>query len=208
MKDDKAIETATVGRDGVFGGMVGFGPHISKVPAIVQMPITAIRIPSLQFRKATQASGELQNLCIDCNGVSSGAGPHQCCMQCLCDKGRTRHACRWLLQTRETTGSDTITLTQEFLSRDARGSPHIGYRWCIETAKCRCDQLLTRKLLRSSILSCASLTILRMLETLLESSNAPFKRDSPSRGRHVLKLDASFTVEECAALMHSRPRRD
>ncbi len=54
MKDGKAIETATVGRDGVFGAMVGFGPYVSKVRAIVQMPMTAIRIPSLQFRKATQ----------------------------------------------------------------------------------------------------------------------------------------------------------
>lgn len=114
MKDGKAIETATVGRDGVFGGMVGFGPYVSKVRAIVQMPITAIRIPSLQFRKATQASRELQNLCIDYNEFLLVQARISAACNAL-HKVEARF-CRWLLQTRETTGSDTITLTQEFLS--------------------------------------------------------------------------------------------
>lgn len=114
MKDGKAIETATLGRDGMFGGMAGFGPYVTKFRAIVQVPITAVRISAAQFGKAVQKNPELQSLCINHNEM-------------LLIQARITAACnalhkveerfsRWLLQTREITGSDTITLTQEFLS--------------------------------------------------------------------------------------------
>jgi CRP-like cAMP-binding protein len=114
MKDGKAVETATVGRDGVFGAMAGFGAYVTKFRAIVQVPITAIRIPSAQFVKVVQKSKELQFLCVTFNELLLVQARVTAACNAL-HKVEERF-CRWLLQTRETTGSDTITLTQEFLS--------------------------------------------------------------------------------------------
>lgn len=44
MKDGKAIETATIGHDGVFGAMVGFGHSVSHMRALVQVPMQAVKI--------------------------------------------------------------------------------------------------------------------------------------------------------------------
>lgn len=114
MKDGKAIETATLGREGMFGGMAGFGQYVTKFRAIVQTPITALRISAAQFGKAVQKSRELQTLCISHNELLLIQARVTAACNAL-HKVEERF-CRWLLQTREITGSDTINLTQEFLS--------------------------------------------------------------------------------------------
>jgi CRP-like cAMP-binding protein len=114
MKDGKAIETATVGRDGLFGASAGFDLHRSRVRAIVQVQMKAARIPSSQFRKMVAASKPLQKLCID----DSEALLAQARITAACNALHKVEArfCRWLLQTSNITESETITLTQEFLS--------------------------------------------------------------------------------------------
>jgi CRP-like cAMP-binding protein len=114
MRDGKAIETATVGREGVVGAMSGLGLHTSWVRAIVQLPTFASRISSPQLRKVAASSKPVADLCLRYNEV-------------LLDQARVTAACnaihhiearfcRWLLQTRDRAESDTIQLTQEFLS--------------------------------------------------------------------------------------------
>ena len=44
MNDGKAIETATVGRDGVLGAAAGFGLYKSRVRCVVQLQTAALRI--------------------------------------------------------------------------------------------------------------------------------------------------------------------
>jgi CRP-like cAMP-binding protein len=56
MKDGKAIETATVGREGVVGAMAGLGLYRSLVRVVVQLPIGVTKISATQFRKAAAAS--------------------------------------------------------------------------------------------------------------------------------------------------------
>src|ERR1700731_4825637 len=56
LRDGKAIETATVGREGVVGAMAGFGLYRSLVRVIVQLPMAASKISAPQFRKATANS--------------------------------------------------------------------------------------------------------------------------------------------------------
>ena len=51
MRNGKATETATVGREGVVGAMAGWGLFKSLVLVNVQLPMTASRIPSAAFRK-------------------------------------------------------------------------------------------------------------------------------------------------------------
>jgi CRP-like cAMP-binding protein len=114
MKDGKAIETATIGRNGFFGASAGFGRHRTTVRAIVQVAMRAAWIPAARFRKAVAASQAIHTLCTDYNETLLV----QARVTASCNALHRVEArlCRWLLQTREVTGSDTIPLTQEFLS--------------------------------------------------------------------------------------------
>jgi CRP-like cAMP-binding protein len=114
MRDGKAIETATAGRDGAFGAASGFNLYKSRVRAIVQIQMQAVRISASQFRKAVSASKPLLDLCVADNETLLAQARITAACNAL-HKVEARF-CRWLLQTSETTGSDTITLTQEFLS--------------------------------------------------------------------------------------------
>ena len=114
MKDGKAIETATIGREGVFGAMSGLGIHHSQVRAIVQLPMFTSRIASTQLRKSATSSKMIANLCIQYNETLL----HQARVTAACNALHTveERFCRWLLQTRDRAESDTVLLTQEFLS--------------------------------------------------------------------------------------------
>ena len=114
MKDGKAIETATVGREGVVGAMAGLGLHRTRVRALAQLPLFAGQISALQLRKAANASKAIADLCIRYN-------------ETLLDQARVTAACnalhavesrfcRWLLQSRDRAESDSLKLTQEFLA--------------------------------------------------------------------------------------------
>jgi CRP-like cAMP-binding protein len=114
LKDGKAIETATVGREGVVGAMAGLGLYKSLVRVVVQMPIMLTKIPSSQFRKAATGSEAIRNLCIQYNEVLLS----QARVTAACNALHVIEArfCRWLLQSADRAGGDTINLTQEFLA--------------------------------------------------------------------------------------------
>ncbi|MDO8399343.1 MAG: Crp/Fnr family transcriptional regulator [Bradyrhizobium sp.] len=114
MHNGKAIETATVGREGVVGAMAGLGLHISGVRAIAQLPSFSSRIAAPQLRKAAEASKTIADICIRYNEVLLD----QARIAAACNALHQIEArfCRWLLQTRDRAESDTIQLTQEFLS--------------------------------------------------------------------------------------------
>ena len=114
MRDGKAIETATVGREGVVGGMAGLGLYIAMVRVVVQLPMTTSKISSANFRKAVAMSEPLRNLCIRFNEV-------------LLTQARVTAACnalhpvearfaRWLLQSADRAESTTMGLTQELMA--------------------------------------------------------------------------------------------
>ena len=69
LRDGKAIETATVGREGVVGAMAGLGLYKSLVRVVVQMPMACSKIAATHFRTATTASDPIRNLCIRYNEV-------------------------------------------------------------------------------------------------------------------------------------------
>ncbi|MEA2941434.1 MAG: hypothetical protein QOD09_1963 [Bradyrhizobium sp.] len=114
MRDGKAIETATVGREGVIGAMAGLGLYTSLVRVVVQLPLTASKIASSQFRKAVTASEPLRDLCIHYNEVLLT----QARITAACNALHPVEArfCRWLLQSADRADGDTITLTQELLA--------------------------------------------------------------------------------------------
>jgi CRP-like cAMP-binding protein len=114
LKDGKAIETATVGCEGVVGAMAGFGLYKSLVRVVVQLPIGVTKISATQFRKAAAASDAIRNLCIQYNEVLLS----QARVTAACNAMHVIEArfCRWMLQSADRAGSSTVNLTQEFLA--------------------------------------------------------------------------------------------
>jgi CRP-like cAMP-binding protein len=114
LQDGKAIETATVGREGVVGAMAGLGLYKSLVRVVVQLPMSVSRIPAPQFRKAAAQSDAIRNMCIQYNEVLLS----QARVTAACNALHVVEArfCRWLLQSADRAESDTVALTQEFLA--------------------------------------------------------------------------------------------
>jgi CRP-like cAMP-binding protein len=114
LRDGKAIETATVGREGVVGAMAGLGLYKSLVRVVVQMPVAVSKIAATHFRTAAAASDPVRDLCIRYNEVLLS----QARVTAACNALHPIEArfCRWLLQSADRSASDTIALTQEFLA--------------------------------------------------------------------------------------------
>ncbi len=114
LRDGKAIETATVGREGVVGAMAGLGLYKSLVRVVVQMPVGCSRIAASHFRTVVAGSEPLRNLCIRYNEVLLS----QARVTAACNALHQIEArfCRWLLQSADRAASDTVPLTQEFLA--------------------------------------------------------------------------------------------
>src|SRR4051794_36357696 len=114
LKDGNAIETATVGREGVVGAMAGLGLHTSLARAVVQVPMVGSQIPSAPFRKMVQESTALRDLIIKFNEVL--LAQVQTTAACNALHHVEARLSRWTLQTRDRMDTDTVPLTQEFLS--------------------------------------------------------------------------------------------
>lgn len=114
MKDGRAIETATVGREGVVGAMAGFGVYISNVRVVVQLKAEVTKIPASRFRKAATDSGSIRSLCLSYNEILLS----QARITAACNAVHVIESrfCRWLLQTADTAGSNTIGLTHQYLA--------------------------------------------------------------------------------------------
>jgi len=176
MRNGKAIETATVGREGVVGAMAGLRPYKSFVRVVVQMPTTRVsKIASHSFRTVVATSEQLRNLCIEYNEVLlSQARVIAACNALHSVKARL---CRWLLQSADRANSDRVELTQEFLAEMlgvrrtsvtavaktlhdqgvlnySHGVIHILDRHKLEQMSCECYQtLLDQSRMHQSILS-------------------------------------------------------
>jgi CRP-like cAMP-binding protein len=115
MRDGKAIETGTVGREGVVGAMSGMFPCKWQVRAIAQFPMFAGKIPSTEFRKAVSSSEAIADLCLRSNeGLLTQARVAAACNAVHRFEARF---CRWLLETRDRAESDTVMLTHESLAQ-------------------------------------------------------------------------------------------
>ncbi len=163
MRDGKAVETATVGSEGVVGAMAGVGLHITLTRAVVQVPLIASRFAAGPFRKVVSGSLVLRDMVVRYNEVLLG----QVQITAACNALHPIHArlARWILQTRDRVTTDIVPLTQELLSemlgvrrssvseaagrlqasgviRYRRGSIEILNRAALESAACECHELI------------------------------------------------------------------
>ena len=114
LTDGRAVETAMVGREGVVGAMAGLGLYRSRVRVVVQLALDVTKIPASRFRTAVSNADAIRNLCTDYNEILLS----QARITAVCNAVHVIEArfCRWLLQTADRAGGDTIDLTQEFLA--------------------------------------------------------------------------------------------
>ena len=116
LQDGSAVETATVGNE----GMVGVDVVLSRAPsgvarAIGQVPGEALRMPADRFRAFLENDGQLRAVLFTymqalfaqiAQGVACN-GAHSILERCA----------RWLLEAHDRAGSDQFLLTHEFLSQ-------------------------------------------------------------------------------------------
>jgi CRP-like cAMP-binding protein len=114
LDDGQSIETATVGREGVVGGMAGLGLYRSLVRVVVQLPMGASQISASHFRKAAAHSDAIRDLSIRYNEVMLSQA--RSVAACNAVHPIEQRFCRWLLQSADRADGDTVAMTQEFLS--------------------------------------------------------------------------------------------
>lgn len=159
MADGRAVETATVGLEGVLGGMAGLGLHKALTRAVVQLPLVASRISAAAFRKAVRLHDPMRNLIVRANDAL--LGQVQITAACNALHPIEARLARWILQSSDRTIADEIPLTQELLSqmlgvtrssvsevasklqaagliRYVRGNIQITNRAGLEQATCEC----------------------------------------------------------------------
>jgi CRP-like cAMP-binding protein len=111
--DSRGIELATLGREGALGTMAGFGLNRALAASVVQMPLTAVKISALNFRKHVSQYASVQEMALKSSEVI--LAQTQITAACNALHNVEQRFCRWLLQTWDRSENDTITLTQEFL---------------------------------------------------------------------------------------------
>jgi len=112
--EENAVETATVGREGVVGGMTGLGQSKSAVRVVVQLPMTVSTITASKFREIAGKSDAIRAMCLQFNEVLL----LQARVTAACNVLHPAEArfCRWLLQSADRAEGDTVDLKQEFLA--------------------------------------------------------------------------------------------
>ncbi len=114
LKSGEAIEAGVIGREGFVGGYLGARGWRPFGHAVMQMAGAVMRLNVRHFKKAYDASDELRTLVNGYQSVVHFQAQQTAACQALHQV--EPRMCRWLLQAQDATGSDTLNLTQEFLS--------------------------------------------------------------------------------------------
>lgn len=109
------IETAMIGRDGVFNAASALDGKVSLNKAIVQLAGEASAINVSKFRAIADNNPAFRSLVIRHEQVLFA----QAQQSAACNASHSVEArmCRWMLRMRDLAGSDDMTLTQEFLAQ-------------------------------------------------------------------------------------------
>jgi CRP-like cAMP-binding protein len=111
----QAIEAAMVGRDSMLGAAVALDVQVSLNKAIVQLAGVGLTLDVERFRDAAEKSPEFRTI-VTRHEQALFAQAQQ---SAACNAAHTVEArlSRWLLRSRDASGSDTLDLTQEFLAQ-------------------------------------------------------------------------------------------
>lgn len=111
LEHGKALETATVGREGAVSAMAAFGIHVSQVRVVVQSQLVAFRVSSASFRKLTASHPAILKACVKYNETLL----IQARTIAACNTYHTvqQRFCRWLLFTSDRVAPNEMKFTQE-----------------------------------------------------------------------------------------------
>lgn len=114
MADGRAVEAATIGREGAIGGIVSAGHKPAFARGIVQIGGVALKMETAAIEAAKERSSAIRDL------FSRYADTllSQTMQSVACNALHPLDArlCRWLLTTHDRVDSDEIALTQEYLA--------------------------------------------------------------------------------------------
>jgi CRP-like cAMP-binding protein len=159
MRDGRAVEAATIGREGAVGGIISLGSKPASARAVVQIPGHAIRVSVARLEKAKRDAPKLHDVlvrysdCLIAQVLQSVA--------CASVHPLEARCARWLLLAHDRIQQPEIPLTQEalaetfgvartYMTRVAsalqrrgaisyhRGIVHIERREILEDAACEC----------------------------------------------------------------------
>jgi CRP-like cAMP-binding protein len=114
MRTGEQIETAIVGREGVVGASIGSDGTESAGQATVQMAGSAWRIEGAKFLELYQESLPFRTIMNKFQNVILLQTQQSAACHAL--HSVEARLCRWLLQSQDTTETDLVLLTQDFLS--------------------------------------------------------------------------------------------
>lgn len=115
MQDGAQIETATLGRESMVGGLAALGEHRAGTRAIAQIDASSWRMPATDFRAAIEESQVLRQMALVSNELTLA----QIQQTAACNALHTadRRLCRWIVQVRDRIDDDVIRLTHDFLAQ-------------------------------------------------------------------------------------------
>jgi CRP-like cAMP-binding protein len=108
------VEAAMIGRDSMLGATSALDGQVSLNKAIIQLPGHGEALDAARFRAVAEQSPELRTILLRHEQVIFA----QAQQSAACNASHTVEArlSRWLLRSRDLSGSDTLPLTQEFLA--------------------------------------------------------------------------------------------
>ena len=113
MKDGSAVETATVGNEGMLGIMLFFGSDRMAAQAFCQVPGDALRMKASDFRELLPVPALNAVLGRYTQAMLTQIGQSSACNRIHAD---TQRCARWLLQTHDRVRRDEFELMQDFLA--------------------------------------------------------------------------------------------
>jgi CRP-like cAMP-binding protein len=186
MSDGSAVETATVGREGMVGLPVFHGLPVTAELAIIQIPGDGIRVRAADFRTLLPRSPALMQLLHRFAVVMFTLAAQN--SGCNRKHSIEQRCCRWLLMVADRLERDTLDLTHEFVAqmlgvRRASVTETLGaleQRGVIDTGRGRIT-LRDRSALESCTCECYGV-IRRSLERGLRADDADSSAASSSSG--------------------------
>ncbi len=114
-EDGHSVEVGMIGNEGVVGLPAILGINAAPYRVVMQLPANALRIRAEVLRQEFDRGGRLQKLLMHYMHTLLT----QISQSAACNRYHTMKArlCRWLLVSRDRAHTDTLQLTQEFLSQ-------------------------------------------------------------------------------------------
>jgi CRP-like cAMP-binding protein len=114
LPEGQAVDTATIGHEGAIGLSAGLGSQIALSRAVVQLPGRAAQIAPARLAEVATHRQAVRNMIVRYGDVL--LAQVQQSVVCNTVHHVQERLCRWLLHAHDRLDSDTVSLTQEFLS--------------------------------------------------------------------------------------------